>query len=553
MDNNDFNIDNYTTQELLLILGLDDLNPNAILERTNEYIRKLTDDNQPTMADFFLEVQMKLLDEAQKEKVSMEDKNEEKKLAQQNDWWNNEVLNQPNNPVQNDKITERKQKVQVFDNQQFPMNREQLGINDTFSVPVEQDVLNPNLQNVITRFICLDSQFRQASGGTEGSSSNYIVDLSEPITNALSIYLYSVQIPYSWYTIDTAYGNTCFWLIFNNDTTINVTINIPPGNYSSDQLVEMLNMGSDGSSNFNQTSIVDPKNYFTFPQAVSASYPIKYNTNTGKITMNLYGGSYTQNGVTYNIDTTTCILFYDSTAQFSCGSSKCNATNVINQTLGWIMGYRLPYVYVDASGNTASTLLELYGPKYLVIALDDYNQNRINNGLITIAETSKNMKLPTYYNSSIPYVCTSAPSVTPLTSTGGNIYTPSQGLLFAEKSDINYKQIPQVLPSAPRILTNAQIYTINEIIKNNEKNTNYRSKAPTTSDTFALLPIKHGDSSGGMVVEFSGALKDNKRIYFGPVDIERLHVQLYDDKGNILNLNGSDWSMTIIVDILYQY
>ena len=58
MDNNDFNIDNYTTQELLLILGLDKLNPNAILERTNEYIRKLTDDNQPTMADFFLEVQM---------------------------------------------------------------------------------------------------------------------------------------------------------------------------------------------------------------------------------------------------------------------------------------------------------------------------------------------------------------------------------------------------------------------------------------------------------------------------------------------------------------
>jgi hypothetical protein len=269
--------------------------------------------------------------------------------------------------------------------------------------------------------------------------------------------------------------------------------------------------------------------------------------------MNLYGGSYTQNGVTYNIDTTTCILFYDSTAQFSCGSSKCNATNVINQTLGWIMGYRLPYVFVDASGNTASTLLELYGPKYLVIALDDYNQNRINNGLITIAETSKNMKLPTYYNSSIPYVCTSAPSVTPLTSTGNNIYTPSQGLLFAEKSDVNYKQIPQVLPSAPRILTNAQIYTINEIIKNNEKNTNYRSKAPTTSDTFALLPIKHGVNSGDMVVEFSGALKDNKRIYFGPVDIERLHVQLYDDKGNILNLNGSDWSMTIIVDILYQY
>ena len=43
------------------------------------------------------------------------------------------------------------------------MNREQLGINNTFDVPVAQDSLNPTLKNTITRFVNLDSQFRQMS------------------------------------------------------------------------------------------------------------------------------------------------------------------------------------------------------------------------------------------------------------------------------------------------------------------------------------------------------------------------------------------------------
>jgi hypothetical protein len=103
-------------------------------------------------------------------------------------------------------------------------------------------------------------------------------------------------------------------------------------------------------------------------------------------------------------------------------------------------------------------------------------------------------------------------------------------------------------------LTQAQIYSINEIKKNNERNTNYRSRAPTTTDTFALIPIKRGSSSmGDVYVEFGGSMQDNKRIYFGPVNIDRMRVKLLDDKGNVLNMNGADWSCTLIAEILYQY
>jgi hypothetical protein len=69
-----------------------------------------------------------------------------------------------------------------------------------------------------------------------------------------------------------------------------------------------------------------------------------------------------------------------------------------------------------------------------------------------------------------------------------------------------------------------------------------------------LIPIKHGGyTTGDVYVEFGGSLQDNKRIYFGPVNIERMRVKLMDDKGNIVNMNGADWSVTLISENLYQY
>ena len=125
---------------------------------------------------------------------------------------------------------------------------------------------------------------------------------------------------------------------------------------------------------------------------------------------------------------------------------------------------------------------------------------------------------------------------------------------FQDKLDFGYGNREVVLPSAPRTLTQAQIYTINEIIKNREKTTSYRGKAPTTTDTFALVPIKKGNMKiGDVYAEFGGSMQDNKRIYFGPVNIDRMRVRLLDDKGFVVDLHGVDWTFTIISDNLYQY
>jgi hypothetical protein len=42
------------------------------------------------------------------------------------------------------------------------------------------------------------------------------------------------------------------------------------------------------------------------------------------------------------------------------------------------------------------------------------------------------------------------------------------------------------------------------------------------------------------------------REYFGPVDIQRLHISLYDEFGRIIDLNYMDWSITLAFELLYN-
>ena len=561
--NFDTNVKNYTFAELMVIASIKDLEPNEIIQKTNTYINKFKNSN-PELSVFFMEVQSQLLQYSSSlidpknpsasftESFTLMDDDENNKNNQKNEadnaeypygeeqqqkWYENEALSQEQkDPEQTKKITERKQKIDVFGDEHVPMKREQLGINNTYQVPVVQDSLNPNLKNTISRFVNLDSQFRQYSSGFESSSTDYTLDLSDPITNALSMRLFSFQIPYSWYALDHYYGNTCFWI---TDGSYNIPITIEPGNYAASDFITNLN------NSFTKSG-------FTFPPPVSpiTTAPASYNSNNGKLTLNLIDGTCNTivNGIpiTFTITTSTIITFYDHTAQLQCKTTCVNKNFYLNQSLGWYMGFRVPYINVDPSGNTALSVIDLTGTKYLILVIDDYNQNHVNNGLVSISEYSNVLKMPSYYSPDLPYTCSRI-------NTNPGIQNTND-LLLSGKQNSSYVKTQIVQPSAPRTLTTPQIYTINEISKNRSNSTNYRAKAPTSTDVFAILPVKTpGSYTGTLLVELSGSLQENIRTYFGPVNVDRMRIKLLDDKGNQLNLNGLDWCVTLIYDCLYQY
>ena len=583
----DYNVDNYTITELFAILDLDDPDSDDIMDTTNKYIQQFSPDgeNQPQLVNFFQSIQTKLLRYMQALETSGEDAEYTPNEKQTNDWWKNEVLPQKNN-VQKDKVTDRVQKIDVYDNGHVPMNREQLGVNNNFTVPVAQDTLNPNLENITSRFINLDSQFRQASGGSESMSTDYTMDLSDPLTNVLSLRLYAIQIPYTWYTIDYVYGNTCFWVTNAGNT---FKIFVEPGNYSPTDFCTAVNTAFTTPANFQFSDSdcgISWSQAFTYTGLVIPTPSItSFNSNNGKITINLKDWTdpatntiktIIQYKDIFNFETDAYFTFFDITGSkscYECGTNPCgsgSSQHTFNGTLGWLMGFRLPLQPVFTNGNTPQCILNLYGTKYFILVLDDYNQNHINNGLITITELSKTLPLPSYYNSSQPYICSqnvsNLPSILDINAVGNlsNI-TPAQAASLGvnpdnlfnslqDKVDLGTGDIPQILPSAPRTLTQAQIYTINEIIKNRNKTISFRAKAPTNSDTIAMIPIKYGSlTTGQLYTEVSGQFQDNKRVYFGPVDIDRLRIRLLDDRGNTVDLHGADWCVTLISENLYQY
>ena len=555
----DYNTSNYTISELLAILDLADPTEQEIIDTTNKYIERFQKENSPTLLSFFQDIQTKLLQYTEQLQTGVKDAEDDPIAIQTERWFKNEALPQDEKPIQKDKNTERKEQIDVYDNNHVPMNREQLGINNNFNVPVAQDTLNPNLTNITSRFINLDSQYRQAAGGIDTFSTDYTLDLSDPLTNVLSLRLYSVQIPFTWYVIDNQYGNTCFW-VTNKGNTFEIFID--PGNYNYTTLCDALNKAFTNLANFS------PPYIKAFTNGDPTAKIVSYNQVNGKITINLSGWedpasnpivSIIQNSDVFDGATDAYFTFFDFSGRLNCLSdSACAVQNMsFNGTLGWIMGFRLPIVPVfSAPGNTAIGVLDLYGPKYFILVLDDYNQNHINNGLITITELSTKLAMPSYYNTSQPYICSSSASnISPLLSINniGNLSAQDFNA-NQDKFDISYSGTQTILPSAPRTLTQAQIYTINEIMKNREKNTSYRGKAPTATDTFALIPIKRaGLNTGDMYVDFSGSIQDNKRIYFGPVDIDRMRIRLLDDRGFTVDLHGVDWCITLISENLYQY
>lgn len=249
-----------------------------------------------------------------------------------------------------------------------------------------------------------------------------------------------------------------------------------------------------------------------------------------------------------------------------CGK-LCKKPSFVNHNLGWEMGFRIDpdtktgEVYLDISANqtiTAPHSVNISGPKYFTLAIDDYNQNHLNKGLINILEIDETVPLPSYYN----------PNEDDILKTNLNnkreIEHAEAGLIHNEAlksiactelyNEKNAK-VPYVRKNVnkPRTLTAAQIYSINEIIANRNK-VRTRVPAPSVSNTFSHIPLHKISTLRENNEQFiHHGTNSDIRTYFGPVHIRKMHISLFDDKGSPIDLNGQDWSCTIDVEMLYQY
>lgn len=582
----DTDIDHYTLHDLLAILNIQNDEPTEfqIKDASQQLITQLKTENKQNLAVFIENAEQKLLEELFQDEEEEDDddynnqdeeddltyKNDRQNIqydeaTQQGNWWQNQYPEQKNDGIERTKPTDRKQKIEIFDkegkeNNAFVMNQERLGVLQSHPIPYVQGTINPTLKTTIKRIISIDSQYRPNVIPYSGNNTNsptfntdFTFDLTERLMNVVSMTLNSIQIPTSWYIFSDDLGNTCFK--YQNGDTDPIFVKMPSGNYTLTYLNDLF------------------KNYIS-PDGTNYVLDLKltYDEVTGKLVFS----SNTPN---------VSLIFYDTLTFNSCLDNSCGSTQMrINQNFGWTLGYRstdpnILKINLEDTNDTvklstnllksdtltyfkvAQSQANLYGPAYFMLVLDDYNNNRTNNSLVTITNVSNKVDLPNYYNTGI--------------KNSNNTFATLGCADSLAPIDLSLNSLPSVLPyvtkSSPRQLTQSQLYTANEILYNR---TTYSNKVvgPSTADVFAILPLSNitslrsnilYDAKGEVsltsnqisqpYVVFGSSLSMYQRTYFGPVNIDRMRVRLLDDKSNLVNLNDSDWSFSLVVEQIYQY
>ena len=487
----------------------------------------------------------------------------------------------------------RSNKVKIFsdENGHYQMKQKKVGIANSYVIPVAQGTTNPILRNTLTRIINIDSQFRQSAfpytldPSSPTSATSFTVVLTEPLTNVTSLKLNSINIPYTWYSVDSAVGNNVMYVDLNTGVNGVHTITVANGNYTPVGLVGAvrrqigLNSYLNGSIDISYNTVSGLcffMNYttrvisFTFYDAAmiyagrgagGCRQSTKLNNSLGWMlgfrNSNYYDGVIMANGALpsgYNRDLNTFEVYgmvymvLGVTAEMEAAALPTAADggrSVVAQVADGILG-----LYSDnnpandfsagAGWVRGEAIVDCYGPQYFLLIIDDFNHSRVNSGVVGIGEVSTSLATPIYHNVDLP----DATKCIPDTSDVRN------GL----------KRQKLVVPTVPRTLTFSQIYTLNQITANrggSGPNKN-RDMGPKTSDVFAVIPLRTGGGAAGLsmgqhYIDSGPTLLSNQRAYFGPVVINKLRVTLRDDKGHIVNLHGNDWSFSLVTEELYEF
>lgn len=537
----DTNINNYSDDELLEILGLDSgTNKNVIENTINNFLTKFHKHNNNNLVEFFKNIKNRLVN----------NNNKDKKLNQSELWYKNQYL--PNdNTVKKERTTNRSSAFEVFkDNNKPVMKRENLSIQNSLPLEIGQGTLNPNLRQKESRIIMIDSKDRAIISPfsnnplSPSSSTNFTCNLSIVLNNVINIRLTSIFIPKTFYVIDNFKGNNFFFLqelnINTNEGSGNIyKVTLPDGNYKIQNYVSALNISLRNTTQSNDDNI--NRNF---------SNDLEFYYYPDLSTSLLQSYSNTRIRIVNKSDKYYKIIFYDRNINLN-QNNYCLNINYYTTCLGYYLGFRyetncensIPDVWniiLDPSGHQnnnylARTIPNIIGSKYLNLCVDDFQNNQSSSSFVYMKNIDNKVSLPNYAK-----------------QFNENFNNDSSLNCFENNGRI-YKQL---IPTYPRKLTQNQLYSANSILLNQQQ-PNDRLESNKNQNVLATINIPsdllYNENITSIALNNISRDSTYKRDYFGPVNIQRLKISLYDNYGFLVNLNGHDWNFTMQVEQLYQY
>jgi hypothetical protein len=217
--------------------------------------------------------------------------------------------------------------------------------------------INPLRKRTLTRTITVDSRFRE--NYYNSSSTNFNVQLPLVLENVLSMSLSSIEMPTSYYVVSDQYQNNFFTITVNG---VSKVIEISSGNYTTSSLTYYINTQLDYNGS--------PFKYINFAVNIGTGFG-----GSGQMLVGIDPGKPED-------------VIIDSFELNFQADKKGNDDRRTPLTLkfGWIMGFRNG-IYSGNLNYVSEAIVDISGPRYFYLSVDDFNNNN-NNGLFYTAFNS---------------------------------------------------------------------------------------------------------------------------------------------------------------------
>jgi hypothetical protein len=356
----DFNVDNYSVEELEHFLKLDDTTYSfnelrtkcsalrAIIVESPEYDTR----HKTRLARFIQKAEDKLVQHikamAEGEDGFIEDYNKLVIAQDEGHLVNQTKLTGGGKYVMTTETTSLNNVVDPHKRFQ-PM--------ESYPTLIARSYLNGLKRKAIAQTIILNTLFRENYYGT--TSTDFTIVLPYYFKNVLSLRLSSVQLPNVIYNVSAYSGNNTF-SVMEDATAVSGTIVIPDGNYT-----DIASFTTFLQTQINTQLGISPPRFL-----------VSYNPNSNKITISNSFSDFT--------------LIFNGTIPSvpgKCGSinttegqreQPCVELNEVYKQFGWLVGFRQGTYSGTNTYTTEAIFIGLY-PNYVYFVLNDYNNSQAQN------------------------------------------------------------------------------------------------------------------------------------------------------------------------------
>jgi len=222
-------------------------------------------------------------------------------------------------------------------------------------------------ERTLKKHLNVDTRFRD---NFQQSSSNFDINLSFKLANVKKMELSSIEFPTTFYAISKVFGNNFFTIRIDvsGEGIKEALFELPDGNYSRTAIINALNNSSNYTLTTDDTSTDDTSTDEIFDDINFDVDVDGEGSGTGKMFFTLDSSLTILNQVN-QVE----LLFNEN---ISCQPDS----NALIRKLGWMLGFRNgSYVSTNENNNNfeirSESLLNITGPKYIYMSIDDHNSN----------------------------------------------------------------------------------------------------------------------------------------------------------------------------------